>query len=542
MAQNDLLERHAHAEAQGARAQPADRARDELPDRRLRRFGQPGGRDVDGFLEEWPVERIRLVEERERFERAAIEQAFEGDLDARDEAFDQNAIGALAELAHIRSVENFCDVREGRDELRFGVGADDAAAGRQHQRLEHAGIGHAARDLRGSLAHGERGEGRRRHARLRQPLAHPELVARRAHRRDGIGAQPQRLGDGGADHGGDVVHGHHGVDGPPRGARPHHLDGGIGIREREREQGVGKLRGHHVGPVGRDHEIHAERPGGVHEVLGAIGRGGNQQQQPHGGAQCNTPSGAGSGAVYMEASWASRSTAGGWAPRVRGERYEERPPSEASYPEEDQRMRVGIMIEGQEGLTWERWLRLGQAAEDFGFESLCRSDHLTGLWGESKRPSLETWTSLTVLATRTWRIRFGPMVSPLTFYHPALLAKMAVALDTLSGGRVDLGLGAGWNEHEHRMFGVPMPPMKERLDRLECAARHIRALGAGQPITLDQAYYPLQKAENYPLPTHRRLRIVIGGRGEKRTLRIAAEFADEWNVTRVDWGASRASA
>jgi F420-dependent oxidoreductase-like protein len=197
-------------------------------------------------------------------------------------------------------------------------------------------------------------------------------------------------------------------------------------------------------------------------------------------------------------------------------------------------MRVGIMIEGQEGLTWERWLRLGQAAEDLGFESLCRSDHLTGLWGESKRPSLETWTSLTVLAVRTWRIRFGPLVSPLTFYHPALLAKMATALDTLSGGRVDLGLGAGWNEHEHAMFGVPMPPMKERLDRLECAARHIRALGAGQPVTLDQPYYPLKKAENVPLPTHGRLRIVVGGRGEKRTLRIAAEFADEWNVTRVD--------
>jgi F420-dependent oxidoreductase-like protein len=197
-------------------------------------------------------------------------------------------------------------------------------------------------------------------------------------------------------------------------------------------------------------------------------------------------------------------------------------------------MRVGIMVEGQEGLTWDRWLRLAQAAEDFGFESLCRSDHLTGLGGESKRPSLETWTSLSVLAVRTWQIRFGPMVSPLTFYHPARLAKMAVALDTLSGGRLDLGLGAGWNEHEHRMFGIPMPPLKERLDRLECAARHIRALGAGRPVTLDQAYYPLHRAENYPLPTHGRLRIVIGGRGEKRTLRIAAEFADEWNVTRVD--------
>jgi F420-dependent oxidoreductase-like protein len=197
-------------------------------------------------------------------------------------------------------------------------------------------------------------------------------------------------------------------------------------------------------------------------------------------------------------------------------------------------MRVGIMIEGQEGLTWERWRRLVEAAEDMGYESLCRSDHLTGLWGEAKRPSLETWTSLTMLAMRTRRIRFGPMVSPITFYHPALLAKMAVALDTLSSGRVDLGLGGGWNEHEHTMFGFALPPIKERLDRLEAAARYIRALGVGEPVTLEQPYYSLRKAENYPLPTHGRLRLVIGGRGEKRTLRIAAEFADEWNVTRVD--------
>ncbi len=197
-------------------------------------------------------------------------------------------------------------------------------------------------------------------------------------------------------------------------------------------------------------------------------------------------------------------------------------------------MRVGIMIEGQEGLTWERWLALVHAAEDLGYESLCRSDHLTSLAGEPRRPSLETWTSLTVLATRTQRIRFGPLVSPVTFYHPALLAKMAVALDTLSLGRVDLGIGAGWNEHEHAMFGVSMPPIGERLDRLECAVAHIRALGAGQPVTLNQQYYPLHRAESYPLPSHGRLRLVVGGRGEKRLLRIVAEFADEWNVTRVD--------
>ena len=111
---------------------------------------------------------------------------------------------------------------------------------------------------------------------------------------------------------------------------------------------------------------------------------------------------------------------------------------------------------------------------------------------------------------------------------------MAVALDTLSLGRLDLGIGAGWNEHEHAMFGVPMPPIGERMDRLECAAAHIRALTAGQPVTLNQQHYPLRRAESYPLPSHGRLRLVIGGRGEKRTLRIAAEFADEWNVTRVD--------
>jgi alkanesulfonate monooxygenase SsuD/methylene tetrahydromethanopterin reductase-like flavin-dependent oxidoreductase (luciferase family) len=189
-------------------------------------------------------------------------------------------------------------------------------------------------------------------------------------------------------------------------------------------------------------------------------------------------------------------------------------------------MKVGIMIEGQEGLTWERWFRLAQAAEDLGYESLCRSDHLTGLGGESKRPSLETWTSLTALALRTKRIRFGPMVSPLTFYHPAFLAKMAAAVDTLSGGRLDLGLGAGWNEHEHQMFGVPFPALKERLDRLEAGARLIRTLEKGQPVTLKQPHFPLDLTGRY--------RIVIGGRGEKRTLKMVAEFADEWNVTRVD--------
>jgi F420-dependent oxidoreductase-like protein len=191
------------------------------------------------------------------------------------------------------------------------------------------------------------------------------------------------------------------------------------------------------------------------------------------------------------------------------------------------------MIEGQEGLTWARWRALARAAEDAGLDHLFRSDHLTGLFGDPKRASLETWASLAWLAAGTTRIRFGPMVCPLTFYHPALLAKRAAALAELSGGRLDLGIGAGWHEGEHRMYGIPFPTLRERMDRLECGARAITALWRGQPTTLEQPYWPLRDAESYPLPPGGRVPLVIGGRGERRTLRIVAAHADEWNVTRV---------
>jgi F420-dependent oxidoreductase-like protein len=192
-----------------------------------------------------------------------------------------------------------------------------------------------------------------------------------------------------------------------------------------------------------------------------------------------------------------------------------------------------LMIEGQEGLTWERWRRLARAAEDGGFESLFRSDHLTGLFGDPKRPSLDTWASLTWLASNTTRIRFGPLVCPLTFHHPALLAKRAAAVAELAGGRLDLGIGAGWHEGEHAMFGVPFPPLKERMDRFECGTRAIRALWEGRPATLEQPYYALRAAESYPLPPGGRVPLIVGGRGEKRTLRIVAAYADEWNITRI---------
>lgn len=192
-----------------------------------------------------------------------------------------------------------------------------------------------------------------------------------------------------------------------------------------------------------------------------------------------------------------------------------------------------IMIEGQEGLTWERWRRLAETVEDAGYAGLFRSDHLTGLFGDPTRASLDCWASLTWLATNTRRLRFGPLVCPLTFYHPALLAKRAAAVAELSAGRLDLGIGAGWHEGEHATFGIPFPPVKERLDRLECGARLIRALWRGKPETLEQPYYPLREAQSFPVPPGGRVPLIIGGRGERRTLKIVAESADEWNITRV---------
>ena len=192
-----------------------------------------------------------------------------------------------------------------------------------------------------------------------------------------------------------------------------------------------------------------------------------------------------------------------------------------------------IMIEGQEGLTWERWRRLARAAEDGGYHGLFRSDHLAGLFGEATRPALDTWASLTWLATATARIRFGPLVCPMTFYHPAILARRAAAVSELSGGRLDLGIGAGWHDGEHRMFGIPFPALTERMDRLECGARVIRALWRDGAVTIEQPYSPLADAQTTPRPAPGALPLVIGGRGERRTLRIVAEHADEWNVTRL---------
>jgi F420-dependent oxidoreductase-like protein len=191
--------------------------------------------------------------------------------------------------------------------------------------------------------------------------------------------------------------------------------------------------------------------------------------------------------------------------------------------------RVGIMIEGQEGLTWDRWRRIAETVETLGFESLWRSDHLFSLFDVPTRPGLDTWASLAALAMMTRRIRFGPLVCPITFHHPSLLARQAAAVDQLSGGRLELGVGAGWHDREHQAFGIPYPRVGERIRRLDEGVEVMRALWQEGPAHFTGRYYRLEGAVGWPKPLQRpRMPLIIGGKGP-RLLAVAAKHADEWN-------------
>jgi alkanesulfonate monooxygenase SsuD/methylene tetrahydromethanopterin reductase-like flavin-dependent oxidoreductase (luciferase family) len=181
---------------------------------------------------------------------------------------------------------------------------------------------------------------------------------------------------------------------------------------------------------------------------------------------------------------------------------------------------IGIMIEAQDGLNWERWRSLCRDVEELGFTALRRSDHLFSVFGVDGRDALDCWTSLALAAQWTKRIEFGPMVCSLTWHYPAVLAREAAAVDVLSGGRLVLGVGAGWHELEHERFGVPFPTLKQRMDNYESGIELIlRAWERTRPQPVRHGKVPL----------------LLGGRGgEKRGLRIVARFADEWNLTNAD--------
>jgi F420-dependent oxidoreductase-like protein len=196
-------------------------------------------------------------------------------------------------------------------------------------------------------------------------------------------------------------------------------------------------------------------------------------------------------------------------------------------------MRVCLMIEGQEDVTWDQWLALAGACEEHGLEGLFRSDHYESVMGMRERGSLDAWTTLAALAARTSRIRLGTLVSPATFRHPSVLAKSVVTVDHVSGGRVELGLGAGWHEGEHRSYGFEFPPTPVRMERLAEQLEIVTRSWTEDAFSFQGRHYQVQDLRALPKPVQRPPTLLVGGAGGPRSLALAARYADEYNTTGV---------
>ena len=194
-------------------------------------------------------------------------------------------------------------------------------------------------------------------------------------------------------------------------------------------------------------------------------------------------------------------------------------------------MRFGIKTAPQH-TSWGDMLDVWRVADEVElFETAWNFDHFYPLQGDKNGPCLEAWVTLSALAQATSRIRIGCMVNGVPYRHPALVANMAASLDIVSGGRLELGLGAGWNEQETKAYGIDLLPMGQRMDRFEEAVEVIDSLLAHEITTFQGKYFQLEQARCEPKgPQRPRPPIVIGGGGEKRTLRIAARFAQHWNL------------
>ncbi len=190
------------------------------------------------------------------------------------------------------------------------------------------------------------------------------------------------------------------------------------------------------------------------------------------------------------------------------------------------------MIEGQEGVSWEQWLALARACEEHGVPSLFRSDHYMSLDGiDPTRAALDAWATLSALAAATTTVRLGTMVSPASFRHPSVLAKMVVTADHVSGGRIDLGLGAGWHEREHEAYGFPFASARERVDVLEEQLQIILGNWADGPFSFDGEHYALRDLDAWPKPVQRpHPPLIMGGSAGPRVVRLAATYADEYNT------------
>jgi F420-dependent oxidoreductase-like protein len=197
-------------------------------------------------------------------------------------------------------------------------------------------------------------------------------------------------------------------------------------------------------------------------------------------------------------------------------------------------MRLAIFIEPQFGATYADQLRVAQHAEELGFEAFFRSDHFLTMGGDGLPGPTDSWATLAAIAVQTSRIRLGTMLTSATFRLPGVLAMTVAQVDQMSGGRVELGLGAGWFEAEHRAYGIPFPPVKERFDRLEEQLAIVTGLWTtpvGETFSFHGKHYELTDSPALPKPTQApKPPIIIGGAGPRRTPELAARFADEFNV------------
>ena len=205
-------------------------------------------------------------------------------------------------------------------------------------------------------------------------------------------------------------------------------------------------------------------------------------------------------------------------------------------------MDICLMIEGQEGVTWDQWVALARACEEHGFEGLFRSDHYLSFWDPKGRGALDAWATISALGTITDRIRLGAMVSPVTFRHPSELAKVVVTADHASKGRVELGMGAGWFDAEHRAFGFRFPSVAERLDLLteQVEIVHRLVTGDGTEVDFEGRHYRLESCPAFPAP-HQAPHppLIIGGGAGPRSAALAARWADEYDTVYVSSAEAR---
>ncbi len=193
-------------------------------------------------------------------------------------------------------------------------------------------------------------------------------------------------------------------------------------------------------------------------------------------------------------------------------------------------MAINLMIEGQESVTWAQWVALARAAEEAGLQGLFRSDHWVSVQGRTERSSLDAWATLAALGPLTSTIQLGTMVTPASFRHPSTLSKQVVVADHTSGGRIELGFGAGWHELEHRMYGLDFGDVGERFDVMAEQLEIIRRQWTEESFDFDGAHYTLTDCQARPKPLGH-VPIVLGGRAKPRGAALAARWADEYNTT-----------